>query len=335
MAFGIAPFAGAWAYGPEPIATWAGWLGGLSVGAWLEVLSALQMQPWTPAVDWVGGLFLCLIFVRAHPTWVLAVLCVGLGLHARPRAALEVWFFDVGQGDAALVSFPDGRRWLVDGGRSDRLVPALRRLGVRRLHKVIASHGDADHAGGLPAVVCGLDVEEVVVGREADHEDVLAAAARCEVPVVVQGVGVGSANATSLVFRAESAFGDVLFTGDVDVHAEPAFQVPAAVVKVPHHGSATSSSWEMLQALRPELGVVSVGRNPYGHPHPDALERYRRADIPLVRTDQAGSVRVRLDASGVRYGAIGPLTWFSFDLRAPMKNTTTAKAASARLIPWL
>jgi competence protein ComEC len=98
-------------------------------------------------------------------------------------------------------------------------------------------------------------------------------------------------------------FGDVhlLLTGDVTGSAERALQLaPALVVKVPHHGSRTSSSPYLTAATRPRLAVVSSGaRNPFGHPHPDVLERFRLAGALVLRTDREGSVYVATDGRRV------------------------------------
>lgn len=336
MTFGVAPCAAAWTLLPEPLSSIAGTVGSVVLQAGLWVLSHLAVAPLTPAVDLVGAFFLALVFVRPKPLWVGSVLFLGLGLHTRPHSALEVVFFDVGQGDAALVEHPDGTRWLIDGGRSDRLVPALRRRGVRRLDLVVASHGDADHAGGLHAVLEDLDVTTLWVGRHLDHEDLLDTARVAGVSVRVLGDDERAAsNAASVVLRAESDWGDVLFTGDIEAAQEAAHTRPAAVLKIPHHGSATSSSAPFLDGVSPSLAVLSVGPNRYGHPHPEVLQRYAERAIPVARTDTSGTLRVRLDEHGVRYGATGPFTWFSLDRLAIPRNTTTAKMASAMLMPWL
>lgn len=307
MAFAVAPLAATWAYGPEPLAGWAGQLGEGAVDLLLAVLARLVTEPLTPAVGATGALLLGAMFLRARPGWVGAVLLLVLGLRARPRDALEVTFFDVGQGDAALVEHPDGRRWLVDGGRSPRIVSALRRRGIRHLDRVIASHGDADHARGLEAVLCALSVDVLDVGRVEGHESLLDAAARCDVPVVAHGTVGETANAASLVTRVESPWGSLLLTGDLDAGSEHVLG-PADVLKVPHHGSSTSSSGAMLDRVRPRLAVLSVGENRYGHPHAGVLERYAERGIPVVRTDELGTVLVRFDADGIHVsGRDGPL----------------------------
>jgi competence protein ComEC len=99
------------------------------------------------------------------------------------------------------------------------------------------------------------------------------------------------------------AFGEVhlLLTGDVLGHAEESLRVPRAfVLKVPHHGSRFSSSSSFLERAAPRLAVISVGaHNPFGHPHPEVIERYRRAGALVLRTDQDGTVGIATDGRGV------------------------------------
>ncbi len=340
MALGIAPLAAIWAYAPEPIAGIAGALGEISVATWIGTLRYLAMEPLHPAADRTRALLACAIFASPRRAWVIAVLLLCLTLHPRPVGGLEVVFFDVGQGDAALVQHPDGRRWLIDGGHSRRLVSALRRRGIYRIDRVYASHGDADHAGGLPAVLCDLDIDTLVVGRLAGHERSVEAALRCGVTLRLEPTAGEGSNDGSLAVRVESPWGDVLFTGDLTASEEQRLG-PAAVLKVPHHGARDSSSDALLDRVRPGLAILSVGPNRYGHPHPETLLRYAIRGIPLLRTDQDGTIRLRLDHRGLRAGPErGRLRTyapppFSGERRATMKNTNTANIARQMLTPWL
>lgn len=322
-----------WAVGahvlPEPLAGLATWVGVHSLQALFWVLQFLCFEPFAPAVDGLGALLLCAIFLRPRVGWTAIVILLVLGLRSRPVEALEVRFFDVGQGDAALVDHPDGRRWLIDGGRSTALLPALRRLGVRHLDRVIVSHPDADHAAGVLPIVCALRVDLVVLGDPRGHEELLAEAARCGVPWVVRPSIHPGRNDASLVVHASSPFGSVLFTGDLEEAGEAMVQQRATVLKIPHHGSRTSSSPGLLDRVRPALAVLPVGRNFYGHPHAEVLERYADRGIPVLRTD-AGELVVRLDARGLSVLQAGVWT-----RRAITPNNTMPKSAMSTLMPWL
>jgi competence protein ComEC len=254
---------------------------------------------------------------------------------------LHVTFLDVGQGDAALVTFPRGASMLIDagglaGGASfdigDRVVaPVLRHRGVRRLAVGALSHADADHVGGFPSMVVEFRPPELWEGipvpaaatRQAVHraagevgswwrnvraEDRLTVD---EVSIVVKHPGLADwerqdvRNDDSVVLELRWRGVSVVFTGDIGAATEHrllgSFE-PALlrVVKVPHHGSLTSSSGPFVRALAPRAAVVSVGRgNRFGHPAPEVLRRYAAAGATVFRTDIDGAVQLDTDGRSI------------------------------------
>ncbi len=248
---------------------------------------------------------------------------------ARARGGLEVIFVSVGQGDAALLRLPDGSAVLVDGGGAPDggadpgardVVPLLRDLGVRRLAAVFASHPHPDHVLGLSAVAAAFPVDLVFsngdAGVGAPH-DVLAALhptplapgdgwERAGVRFDVLGGSREAlfSNDASLVLRVSYRDTSFLFAGDVEGAGEAAALarggLAADVVKVPHHGSRTSSSAAFAAAVRPRLAVVSLGLgNRYGFPHEEALARWRAVGALVLRTDE-GAIRLLSDGRQVR-----------------------------------
>jgi len=253
---------------------------------------------------------------------------------------LRVTFLDVGQGDATLVQFPGGRSLLVDaggaaGGRFDvggRVVsPALWRLGVRRLDYLAITHADPDHVGGAGAVLRDFAPRAVWEGVPVPRAEALrvlaagAATAGAAWRVVQTGdrLRVGPVevvawhppppdwerqkvrNDDSLVLELRWGGVSIVLPGDVgrDVEGAVARRLdPAAVrvLKVPHHGSASSSSPALLEAARPWAAVISAGRgNPFGHPAPAVLGRYRAIGAGIFRTDRDGAVTVETDGHEV------------------------------------
>ncbi|HJS26005.1 MAG TPA: DNA internalization-related competence protein ComEC/Rec2 [Actinomycetota bacterium] len=245
-------------------------------------------------------------------------------LTAGAPASLTVRFLDVGQGDAALVTSPGGATVLVDGGPDPAIVAtALSALGVRRLDVVVATHPHADHVVGLPAVLAripvGVLLEPGCPSDSFELETLLDAAGAEGVPVrhprVGQTISVGDlrlevlapescwhgtesdANNDSLVIRASIGEDTVLLTGDAEQPAQELLlerpgSLVADVLKVPHHGGATSLP-EFFEAVRAEVCVVSSGRpNPYGHPTREALGWMGDAGCAIVRTDQLDDVLV-------------------------------------------
>jgi competence protein ComEC len=246
---------------------------------------------------------------------------------------LLLHFLDVGQGDAIAIRTPRGRWILVDGGPRTRtydagrqvVLPFLRHHGVARLDAIIVSHGDADHLGGVPAVVSqmgprlliepgqplgtGLYLEHL---REVDAAQTGWQAARAGDVLEIDSVrfevlhpGVGwmrsqvDPNENSVVVRLSYGAFDALLTGDIGWPAESVLVrdlVPVEVLKVGHHGSAGGTRAEWLARARPQIAVISVGRdNRYGHPAPDVLARLEDAGITTFRTDRDGPVTIRSD----------------------------------------
>ncbi|HEX2177934.1 MAG TPA: ComEC/Rec2 family competence protein, partial [Actinomycetota bacterium] len=220
-------------------------------------------------------------------------------------AGLRVTFFDVGEGDAALVESPAGARLLVDGGRDPDLVAAtLRRRGFERVDLVVASHLHADHVIGLQQVLrrfevglalhpgvpapllptltaehpveAAMDGESIrlgdltveVLGPTPDLRE--AAALSVTERAGAEGPGLNDA---SVVLRVNWAGQCVLFTGDIedagqqDLLDRHAGRVDCTVMKAPHHGSGRLLP-EFVEAVDPEWVAVSVGPNTYGHPSP-------------------------------------------------------------------
>jgi competence protein ComEC len=258
---------------------------------------------------------------------------------------VELHVIDVGQGDAIAIRTPHGRWLLVDAGmrtaRTDmgarRVVPYLLRAGARRLDVLLLTHSDADHLGGAASVLRALAVDVVMdpgapAASDQYLETIKAAAAepaRWLAPAAGQRLALDGVelrffhpagplldapvdpNDNSLVFRLGYGRFAALFMGDApqaverQLAARHGRALDAMVLKVGHHGSRTSSSDELLDAARPGLAVVSVGReNRYGHPDPGVLARLVRSGAQVLRTDRHGSMVIRADRTGsIRVGA--------------------------------
>jgi len=210
----------------------------------------------------------------------------------------------------------------------DRVVgPVLREEGVRRLTYVALTHGDPDHIGGAASVLREFRPREVWEGIPVPRSEPLTAL-RDEAyslglkwadvtagdGIVVDDVQVTVRHPARADWERQRVLNDdsivielrwrdvsVLLTGDIGKDVERTLaaaipQAPVRVVKVPHHGSLTSSSQDFVRAIAPSIAVVSVGRgNHFGHPAPQVLERYRAVGAQIFRTDQDGAVSVETD----------------------------------------
>lgn len=262
-------------------------------------------------------------------------------LHADDATDLRVTFLDVGQGDATLVEFPNGAIMLIDAGqRTDSfdagertIVPFLRARGITRIDALVLTHPDNDHIGGATAVLHRMDVARIVRAWSwAPEPDALRtdSAARAEglqmedvrasaridldpsVRVRVLGPsssdnGAEASNTSSIVLRLEHGSTSMLLTGDADDVAERFLidrwgaLLRSDVLKVGHHGSASSTSLEFLALVQPATAVISCGRlNRFGHPAPKLLDRLRAARTRVLRTDIGGAVVLASDGRRIR-----------------------------------
>ena len=236
---------------------------------------------------------------------------------------------DVGQGDAWLLVSPSGRVLVDGGGTWDReyeagrlrLVPKLADLGAVALDAVVLTHPHPDHSRGLLAVLTLLPVRQVVLPATAPRneflDEFLSAAHRRGLPVgrladgerfeaggfrfdVRHPAGRAYArspeNNGSLVLRTRLEGRTLLLTGDVEAWAERDLvargaPIAADVLKVPHHGSATSTTPAFLAAVAPRIALIGVGRrNRFSHPSPAVLARLAAAGVRTFRTDRDGDV---------------------------------------------
>ena len=251
---------------------------------------------------------------------------------------LTVHFLDVGQGDAAALRTPNGRWIVIDAGprtpESDAgrriVVPFLRRQGASRVAVAVATHGDADHLGGMPAVVEAFDPELVLepgepLGRplyleflaRVEESDARWHPARAGDRIELDGVTLEVLSPDSLwmalpldvnehgvVLRVSYGAVRLLFQADagLPVEARLAGRVGAVeLLKVGHHGSRSATSDGWLDELAPHEAVISVGRhNRYGHPTPEVLARLAAHGITVLRTDEGGTITFSTDGHGAR-----------------------------------
>ncbi len=253
---------------------------------------------------------------------------------AAPGAAqpFEMHFIDVGQALSVLVEC-DGQFLLYDGGNVDDgslVVSYLQKQGVEQLEYVFCSHAHEDHVGGLAAVMAkfpaGHAYSPVTESSTKCFNDFVKYTQQQGLQLEVPSVGtvwqLGSAtvtllgpvaqydqtNNTSLVLRIDYGATSFLLTGDMESDAErdlvnSGANLKADVLQVGHHGSSTSTSYLFLNAVLPEMGVISCGvNNKYGHPHEETLSILRDAGVDVYRTDLQGTITIGSDGQNFTVG---------------------------------
>ncbi|WP_245872968.1 ComEC/Rec2 family competence protein [Deinococcus planocerae] len=246
-----------------------------------------------------------------------------------PGGQVTIRFLDVGQGDAVLVTSPEGKTMLYDGGRSAvRMREHLKAYGVTKIDLMVASHADADHIAGLVSAAQTarptLFINNGLAGTTQTWERLVTALegagttfqkannqvvnlGSVKVRVIAPPAGMGDdQNENSVGVRVEFGKFRALMTGDSEKpetqawleERRPEIQGPFQLYKSIHHGAANGDHQAWLAAVRPENVVIGVGENNYGHPTKTALDLYRENNVRVYRTDQQGTVTFTGEGDG-------------------------------------
>ena len=265
---------------------------------------------------------------------LMAVLILHPFSSGRPDRLLRVDFLDVGQGDSALVTMPNGTTLLVDGGGNT--TEGARRIGetvvseylwwrgLSEVDYVLATHADADHIDGLNDVLKNFRVRTALIARKPPNDPEFSkfsqtlTATNTPVELIQTGdmihfgdvevsvlwppaAGEQSTNNDSIVLRLKFGEHSILLTGDIEKLAERVLvesrqELNANVVKVPHHGSKTSSTDDFVHATKPTLAIISVGRNSmFGHPHAEVVQRWQANGATVLTTGEYGTITITTD----------------------------------------
>ena len=263
------------------------------------------------------------LLVLAALYLVISVLGLVWGEFGHPRR-LEIIFFDVGQGDASLVSLPDGQRVLIDGGPDNSVLSRLGDnlpYGRRTIDLMLASHYHDDHISGLLSVMERYQVGRVIypTGNKSNElwEYFLRRAEILGLELVpIEGnanlrltpscslfllnsnsLGVAQDENNSLIAKLNCSDLKVLWSGDSGAKVEMGLlsadvDLQADIMKAGHHGSKSSNSQAFLQAVNPGSLVISSGAdNRFGHPSPEVIERAEALGIHIYRTDEQGDIK--------------------------------------------
>jgi len=283
----------------------------------------------------VGILILMKFYFQSKKVFfaILMVWIIGAVQQFRQKDITDVIFLDVGQGDAVFIKFSNDENVLIDTGPGSQnwnagsaiIVPTLNYLGVSKIDKLILTHFHADHTGGLPGILKGMKVDSIFInlprGKKKFIQD---QAQEYKIPIVniFRGKSIknGADHYLQILYPDSASYysmrnkndrsvsiltnvvkGNLLLTGDLE---KPGFnrlaklesELNVEYYKLPHHGSYTGTTREILDKINPKFIVISVGeKNKFNHPSPNVLEILDSMKLKIDRTDISGAIWLRSD----------------------------------------
>jgi beta-lactamase superfamily II metal-dependent hydrolase len=263
---------------------------------------------------------------------------------------------DVGQGDSILIRSPEGKTALIDAGPTkDGALAALRRQGIEHLDLVAISHHHGDHYDGMEEVVRVLRPRYFLASRSGHSTNaylkLLKTVEARSITAIEptsrpRRIELGSVELTILPQAPEdrreennNSVGIRLKYGSFSVFLPGDSEGPerrwwlehhsdlvrdCTILKLAHHGSRNGTDAHWLDAVRPALAVASMGRNnEFGHPHAETLSLLRRGQVPLLRTDQLGTITLQSD--GRSWSVVRP----GFARQGPPRQSDIDRVAAA------
>ncbi len=247
---------------------------------------------------------------------------------------LQVYFLNVGQGDGELVVLPGNVKILIDGGPNSKILTELSKSlppTDRYIDLIILSHAEADHFTGLIEVAKRYQVGAFIFNglnsKTNAWPEFLKILKNKNVPIIVLSARdkikyldsrvnfiwpeknnlpktTKTLNETALVLILESRGVKILFTGDIGFKTEnqllKKYNLNADILKIGHHGSKYSSGEYFLKAVSPKISAIEVGKNSYGHPTKEVLNRLASVESKIFRTDKDGLIRIEVDGENIK-----------------------------------
>jgi len=272
---------------------------------------------------------------------------------------IRVHFIDVGQGDSIFVELANGKCMLIDAGERDyagEVISLIDCLGYGKIDYIVATHPHSDHIGGMQRVVENFEIGNVYMPEAVsdtqtfinlletlDARKLSINVAKPNVSInidastkaefVAPAIIVEDLNNCSAVLKLKYGNKTFLFTGDAEIPEEETIKadISCDVLKVGHHGSYTSSGNNFLSLAKPEIAVISCGKdNEYGHPHKEALDRLARAGVDKIyRTDISGTITVSTDGKTLNITEGLAPQGYKWVLNISSKKLHTANCESA------
>lgn len=241
---------------------------------------------------------------------------------------LQIYYFDVGQADSILILNNDTSMLIDAGNNADGplLVDYIKnKLKINKIDIVVGTHPHEDHIGGIDDIINNFDIGDVylpeVITTTKTFEDMITAIENKDLAISVPEIGekfkLGEAdfeiiytgkddkdlNATSIIINMLYGEKSYLFTGDTTEEVEATIlnkNIDIDVLKVAHHGSRYSSSYEFLNIATPDYAIVSVGEeNSYEHPHIEAINRIKKHTNNIYMTKDVGTIHLTSDGKNI------------------------------------
>lgn len=248
---------------------------------------------------------------------------------------LNVYSIDVGQGDAFLIKFPNGKTAIIDAGfasidfdNGEKIIdPLLGQFGIKKIDYAFISHFDIDHYGGFVSLIENKRIDKIFIpeinpsiNKETKFRQFLIQNKIQLEYYTKKSISVGNSkiyilndtqkfntkattsNNRSGIIRIMYGKTSILFTGDIDKIGEKYYArrygkfLNSDVLKISHHGSSFCSSDEFLSQVEPKISLISVGiKNKFGHPSREVLDRLEKHRSRILRTDKCGGILLKSD----------------------------------------
>jgi competence protein ComEC len=255
-----------------------------------------------------------------------------------PSKLLEINFLAVGQGDGIYIKFPNNKNMIIDTGPPGKdgrqveynIISFLNYKGIKKIDYLIITHFDSDHSGGLKHLLKRKKINNILISEHKENVDIdyLKKIAeqnnyinlyyitefaeimidKCYLNFLnpPQNKVFEDKNENSIVFNLKYGKYNFLFTGDLSKKGEHRILdehnlSKINILKLGHHGSSTSTSSRLLDELKPDLAVISVGKNNYGHPDIEVLDKLKQRNIKYLRTDKNGAVTIRTNGNNINF----------------------------------
>ncbi len=274
-------------------------------------------------------LFRIRLTIKLPLIFILLILFFVQGLNLSSDKNLKITFIDVGHGDSTFIEFPDGKNMLVDCGKEfmefnagERIIaPFLWHKKIKKIDTLIMTHQQKDHTGGCSYIFERFDVDEIWLQdtdwsiENFDKKEAIFLKFKEEViknendiTIISMNPGISHRsedNNNSMVLKIQYRNFSLLLTGDIERKGEDILskeRLKSTVLKVPHHGSCTSSSYEFLRSVHPEIAIISAGRqNLFHHPCKKVVERIENFTRKIFVTAKDGTITVTTDGYRLCY----------------------------------